>query len=283
MIQVKNLCLQAGEFQLRDISLATKPEEYFVVLGPTGSGKTVFINCLCGLIRASSGTIHIDGRDVTNLEPRLRRVGYVPQDCRLFPHRSVARNLTFSLCAQGLSHARALEQIVPLIETLRLRPLLERSPSSLSGGERQMVALGRALASRPNLLLLDEPVSALDEPTWRSVCAEIRRVQRELGVATIHVCHNLDEALAVADHAGIMHQGRLIQTGTIDELMRRPRNETVARLLRAENIFSGKAAPCAGGQSLVSLGGQQVRVAGRHEGSNQVHGASAVPPCPSEP
>ena len=266
MIETRNLSLKVGDFQLRDICLTIEPDEYFVLLGPTGSGKTLFVSCLCGLIRASSGRVYIGGKDVTDCEPRLRRIGYVPQNCGLFPHMSVGGNLTFSLRAQGLPHKRALKRIAPLIETLRLRPLLERSPSGLSGGERQMVALGRALATQPNLLLLDEPVSALDEPTRRKVCVELRRVQRDLRVATIHVCHNLDEALVLADRAGIMHNGRLVQTGTLEELMRRPQSETVARLLRAENIFSGKAAPCANGQSLVSLAGQQIRIAGRYDG-----------------
>ncbi len=268
MIQARNLSLKVGDFQLRDICLTIEPDEYFVLLGPTGSGKTLFISCLCGLIRASGGSVRIDGRDVTDLEPRLRHIGYVPQDGGLFPHMSVAGNLTFSLRAQRVSHKRALKQIDPLIETLRLRPLLHRAPSGLSGGERQMVALGRALAIRPKLLLLDEPVSALDEPTRREVCAELLRVQKELRVATVHVCHNLDEALAIADRAGIMRKGRLVQAGTMDELMQKPRNETVARLLRATNIFRGKATPCADGRSLVSLvgGGQQIHIAGRYDG-----------------
>jgi len=266
MIETRNLSLKVGDFQLRDICLTIEPDEYFVLLGPTGSGKTLFVTCLCGLIRASGGTVHIGGKDVTDCEPRLRGIGYVPQDCGLFPHMSVAGNLTFSLRAQGQSHKRALKHIHPLIETLRLRPLLARSPSGLSGGERQMVALGRALATQPNLLVLDEAVSALDEPTRQKVCTELRRVQRELRVATIHICHNLDEALVVADRAGIMQEGRLVQTGTLEELMRKPQSETVARLLRAENIFSGKAAPCADGRSLVSLAGQQIRIAGRYDG-----------------
>ena len=266
MIETRNLSLKVGDFQLRDICLTIEPDEYFVLLGPTGSGKTLLVSCLCGLIRASSGRVYIDGKDVTDREPRLRGIGYVPQDCGLFPHMSVAGNLTFSLRAQGMSHKRALKHTAPLIETLRLRALLARSPSGLSGGERQMVALGRALASQPNLLVLDEAVSALDEPTRQKVCTELRRVQRELRVATIHICHNLDEALAVADRAGIMQEGRLVQTGTLDELMRKPRSETVARLLRAENIFTGKATPCADGQSLVSIAGQQIRIAGRYDG-----------------
>jgi len=267
MIEVRDLSMRAGEFHVREVNLSVEPGQYFVLLGPTGSGKTLLISCLCGLIKATGGQVTIGGEDVTALEPRLRGIGYVPQNCGIFAHMSVAKNLTFPLRVQGNSHRRALKQIESLIDILRLGPLLHRSAEGLSGGEQQMVALGRALAVRPKLLLLDEPVSALDEPTRRSVCAEIRRVQRELMVATIHVCHNLDEALSVADRAGVMYQGRLIQTGTLDDLMFRPRTEAVGRLTRAENIFSGQAVPDGDGCSLLSFAGLAVRVAGRHEGA----------------
>ncbi len=267
MIEVRGLCVEAGDFRLRDVSLAVGPGEYFVLLGPTGSGKTVFVSCLCGLIRAAGGTIEINGRDVTDLEPRLRRVGYVPQDGGLFPHMTVARNLTFSLRVRGVAHDGAMKRILPLVESLRLGPLLARSPSSLSGGERQMVAVGRALAARPELLVLDEPVSALDGPARRTVCSEIRRVHEGLKVPSIHVCHNLDEALALADRAAIIDRGRLVQTGTMAELMARPRSEAVARLLGAENIFSGTAVPRDDGQSLVVLAGRHIYIPGRHEGA----------------
>lgn len=236
MIRVENLCFRAGDFCAEDISLAVPAGEYFALLGPTGAGKTLFLRCVCGLIRPSSGTVHINGRDVTHLEPRLRGVGYVPQHFDLFPHMTTGENITFSLRVQGLSHAKALEQIGPLLETLRLGPLLSHSPASLSGGERQKVALARALARRPDLLLLDEPVSSLDAPTRRDVCTELRRVQKQYGIATIHVCHNVNEATAVSDRAGVLCDGRLIQTGTLEELLREPKNDEVVRLLRPDSV-----------------------------------------------
>lgn len=231
MIDIDRLCLRAGAFDIRDVTLRIPPGEYFVLMGRTGSGKSLLVRCLCGLVRAEAGSIRIDGLDVTHLEPRGRQVGYMPQDCGLFPHMNVLRNILFSLRARGLSRRDATRSAGPIIEMLRLEPLLNRDPASLSGGERQKAALARALAWRPKALLLDEPVSALDEPTRREVCADLRSVQRRLGITTIHICHGLTEARGVADRAGVLHQGRLQQTGTLDELAGRPATEAVASLV----------------------------------------------------
>jgi ABC-type sugar transport system ATPase subunit len=231
MIDVRGLSLRAGTFRLREVSLHAAPGEYFVLMGQTGSGKSLLIKCICGLIRPVAGMVRIGGRDVTRLEPRLRRVGYMPQDCGLFPHLTVLKNITFSLEARGLARRHAVRAVGPLVEMLGLGRLLARSPRSLSGGEQQKVALARALAGRPKALLLDEPVSALDEPTRRDVCAELRDVQRSLGIATVHVCHSLEEARSVADRVGVLHEGALHQTGPVEELSARPATDAVARLL----------------------------------------------------
>jgi len=232
MIQIRSLSLRAGDFRVRDVSLDLAAGEYFVLLGPNGSGKTLLIHCLCGLLRAESGSLVIGDRDVTGAEPRVRRIGYVPQDYGLFPHMNVARNLTFALRAAGRPHADALRELAPLIDMLHLAHLLDHSPQTLSGGERQKVALARALALRPELLLLDEPVSALDGPTRAEVLEQLRTVQHQFGVTTMHVCHSIDEAETVADRAGVMIDGRLVQTGKLAELMARPANAEVARLLQ---------------------------------------------------
>ena len=234
MIRIRSLSLRAGDFCVRDVSLDLAAGEYFVLLGPNGSGKTLLIHCLCGLLRAESGSLVIGDRDVTGAEPRVRRIGYVPQDYGLFPHMNVARNLTFALRAAGRPHADALRELAPLIDMLHLAHLLDHSPQTLSGGERQKVALARALALRPELLLLDEPVSALDGPTRAEVLEQLRTVQHQFGVTTMHVCHSIDEAETVADRAGVMIDGRLVQTGKLAELMARPANAEVARLLQVK-------------------------------------------------
>ncbi len=235
MLRIEQLSFQAGDFRLQSVALSVAEQEYFVLMGPTGSGKTLLLKAVCGLIRAETGRILIDGTDVTDLPPRRRRVGYVPQDSGLFPHLSVARNITFALTTGGMRHAAAMDRTGPLVETLGLRPLLGRSTLNLSGGERQKVALSRALALEPKLLLLDEPVSALDEPTRREICQVLRRVQREFGVATLHVCHNRQEARDLADRVGVMSAGELVQAGTLAELSAHPADDTVRRLLMLDD------------------------------------------------
>jgi ABC-type sugar transport system ATPase subunit len=266
MIQVTGLCFQVGDFRVSDINLEVAAGEYFVLLGPTGSAKTLLLKCLCGLVRALRGTIRLCGQDVTSLEPRRRGIGYVPQDCGLFPHMDVARNIAFPLRVRGTSYRKALAHVRPLAEALGIEALLDRLPAGLSGGESQKVALARALASRPQLLLLDEPVSALDEPSRKEACSELRRVQRQFGIATIHVCHSTEEALTVGDRAGVLCSGRLIQTDKMDQLVRRPRNEVVAALLHAENLYTGRAKAGDGDSAVVGFAGREIRVPGCHQG-----------------
>jgi len=231
VLKVRNLRFSVGSFELHDVCLHVRDWEYFVLMGATGSGKSLLIKSICGLTRATAGRIMIGWRDVTDLPPRLRGVGYVPQDSCLMPHLNVLRNVTFALEVAGLSKKHAAEEIAPIVESLGIGGLLNRSTVNLSGGERQKVALARALASKPQLLVLDEPVSALDEPTRREICAVLRRVQREFSVTTIHVCHSRQEAHAVHDRVGIMSEGRLVQTGTLDELADNPADAAVRRLL----------------------------------------------------
>ena len=231
MLRTDRLSLHVGDFDLSEISLEIAPDEYFVLMGPTGSGKSLFVKCVCGLSRPASGRIFVDGKDVTTRAPRFRNIGYVPQHCALFPHMTVAKNITFALCLKGVKHPAALEQLAPVIETLALGPLLDRSVANLSGGERQKVAVARALAAGPKLLVLDEPVSALDEPTRREVCIELRTLQQKLHIPTIHICHSVVEARLVSDRVGIFVAGRLAQTGDLDSLTAHPATDAVARLL----------------------------------------------------
>jgi len=241
MIRTEQLSFRIGDFQLRSFSLEVARGAYFVLLGPPGSGKTIFLECLCGLRRISSGRVVIDGRDVTGLEPRARGIGYVPQDYALFPHLSVERNIAFGLRAQRHSSDEIRVRVTQTAEMLGISRLLKRNVAGLSGGEKQRTALARALIMEPKVLLLDEPVCALDESTRQSVCALLHRVQRKLGLTVIHVSHNLEEAFSVADRAAILNEGALQQVGSLDELLRRPKNEFVAGFMRCENIFCDNA------------------------------------------
>jgi len=272
MIRTEGLSYSINSFSLRGIDLAVERGEHFVLLGPPGSGKSLFLECLCGLRRAEAGRIEIKGRDVTRLEPRARGIGFVPQDYAILPHLSVAGNIAFGLRAHGFGRRARSEKTAAVAQKLGIDHLLERSVAGLSGGERQRTALARALVLEPDVLLLDEPVSALDEATRQEVCAEIRSVQRAFGVTTIHVSHNLEEAFSVADRAGVMLDGAFQQVGAIGGLLRRPRNEFVARFMRCGNIIRGNAvgatgaADTAGGSTAVSAGGVHLIVPGKHGG-----------------
>ena len=242
MIRTERISFRIGAFCLRSATLQVARGEYFVLLGPPGSGKTVFLEALCGLKRVESGRIYLDGRDVTHLESRQRRVGYVPQDHALFPHLSVADNIAFGLRARRTQRLDADRRTSEMADMLGIRHLLERRITGLSGGERQRVALARALVIRPKVLLLDEPVGALDESTREAVCVELRRLQQEFKVATIHVSHQLEEAFSVADRAGVLCDGVFQQIGPLDELLRKPKNEFVARFMRCQNLFTAAVA-----------------------------------------
>jgi len=255
MIRVQGAECRVGGFRLKGIDLEVAKGEYFVLLGPPGSGKTVFLECLCGLQRLRSGRIEIGGEDVTLLEPRRRGIGYVPQDYALFPHRSVAQNIAFGLVARKVPSSERDRRVDEAAGRLGIRHLLAREIAGLSGGEKQRVALARALAVEPRVLLLDEPVSALDEATRESVCLELRRIQRGSGASLIHVCHNFEEARLVGDRLGVMRDGALVQTGTSEDLFSRPKDAEMARFLRAGNLFEGTAA--AGG--LVRVGPLEIR------------------------
>ncbi len=264
MIHTEEICFRVGTFQLQGLSLDIAKGEYFVLLGPPGSGKTIFLECLCGLKKVESGRIHIDRRDVTDLEPRTRGIGYVPQDYALFPHLSVEQNIAFGLRAHGYSDMKVDETA----DLLGIRRLLSRRIDGLSGGEKQRVALARALVLKPRILLLDEPVCALDEVTRQEVCAQLLAIQRRLGLTTVHVSHNLEEAFSVADRAAILHDGVLQQVGSLNNLLRKPDSEFVARFMRCENIFraevSGKGA--GGSDTRVKVADIDLQIPGQHSG-----------------
>jgi ABC-type Fe3+/spermidine/putrescine transport system ATPase subunit len=266
VLEIEGLETTAGDFRLRGVTLTAPQGSYGVLLGPPGSGKSVLVEAICGLRTATAGVILIGGMDVTHLEPRERQVGYVPQDYVLFPTKRVVDNIIFGLRARGVEREDALKRVDKVIELLGIGSLLDRWPRTLSGGEQQRVALARALAIEPRLLLLDEPVSALDEGLRERVCSDLRRFQRELGITTVHISHNLEEALAVSDWAAVLKEGELLQCGPMGDLLRKPEREAVARFLRAENIYEATAAREGDGRSALRFGEHTISIPGRHEG-----------------
>jgi sulfate transport system ATP-binding protein len=221
---------------VNDVSLDEADGEFFVLLGPSGSGKSTLLRAIAGLTGVDHGRISLHGRDVTELSVREREVGFVFQSYALFRHMSVGENIEFALRVRRVKKAQRLERRRELLRLVALEGMDERLPSQLSGGQQQRVAVARALAHKPNVLLLDEPFGALDAKIREELRRTFRQVQRELGITTILVTHDQEEAFALADRIGIMHQGRLLEVGKPDKLYTRPATRFVASFLGAANI-----------------------------------------------
>lgn len=211
MMSVEHLTVRAGAFTLADLSFRVETGEYAVLMGRTGCGKTSLLEAICGLRHVSAGRILCRGDDVTHWDPADRHVGYVPQDLALFPTFSVREHLEFALRIRRSAPALIKQRVDDLAELLGITGLLARSITGLSGGERQRVALGRALAFEPTVLLLDEPLSALDEVTRRELYGLLKTMQTRTGVTTLHVTHNREEAAALADRIFALESGRLME------------------------------------------------------------------------
>jgi len=237
-LAVTDLAGQAGTFCLGPVSLTIAPGQVLAILGPSGAGKTMLLETIAGLRAHRSGTIRLAGADITAWPPEQRRIGLVFQDAALFPHLSVAENIRFGLRATRQAPAANLG---PLLHRLGITPLATRAPRSLSGGERQRVALARALAINPALLLLDEPLSALDQPTREDMRALLSELLAGLDIPAIHVTHDRDEALSISGHLAIITGGHLRQTGPAAQVTAAPADPETARLLGWSELGPGTA------------------------------------------
>jgi len=209
MISLRHITVQAGGFQLRDLSMEIPTGSHTALMGRTGSGKTTLLEGICGLRSIRSGSIWIGDREVTNLPPGQRVIGLVPQDGALFDHLTVRQHLEFALEVRGWVPERRESRSRELAEWLSLTPLLDRFPAGMSGGERQRVALGRALAFHPPVLCLDEPLSALDDQTRGEIVAVLTEIRNRTGITILHITHNRSEAERLADRILHLRDGRL--------------------------------------------------------------------------
>lgn len=239
MIDLDGVAATFGTFALGPLALHIERGVYTVVLGPSGAGKSLLLHLVAGLAQPCAGRILLDGRDVTASTPEARRAGLVFQHPALFPHLGVRENLAYGPRVQRLAAAEREARVEAVVASLRLGPLLGRPVAGLSGGEMQRVALGRALAIHPTVLLLDEPLGPLDHNTRLELQRELRRVHDELGLTTLHVTHSRSEARALADRCVVLHAGRIIQEGDAADVFARPRCPFVAEFLGVKAATPG--------------------------------------------
>lgn len=259
MIEVRNLSQSWGSFSLRDISLSVKRGEYFVILGPCGSGKTLLLETIAGLHLPRSGRILTDGQDITELSPERRQIGLVYQQYALFPHLSVVNNIAYGLRYRKLPAAQRRQRVDEMLDLLDIRYLAERRrPAGLSGGEAQKVALARALAIRPDVLLLDEPMSSLDQRARERVVDVLKSLSARLDLPVIHVTHDYTEAASLAHRVMVLNDGGEAQTGSVREVFWHPASPFVADFLGIANVIEGQCIEFDGDSAEIQIGASRL-------------------------
>lgn len=254
-LNIQNLKKSFGSHTVvHDFSLAVEKGEFISFLGPSGCGKTTVLRMIAGFETPDQGRIEINGQDVVDFKPNKRNIGMVFQAYALFPNMTVAQNVAFGLRVSGKPKAEIQAIVREMLELIRLEHLADRFPYQMSGGQQQRVALARALATKPQVLLLDEPLSALDAKIRVSLREEIRAIQRKLGITTVFVTHDQEEALSISDRIVVMHEGKADQTGTPFEIYNRPATRFVASFVGTLNMLEALVADPQ--KNSVNLGGQ---------------------------
>jgi spermidine/putrescine ABC transporter ATP-binding subunit len=267
-VELRSLVKRYGATVALDgVSLAVRPGEFFTLLGPSGCGKTTSLRSVAGFVDPDAGDVLIGGARVNDVPPHRRRVGMVFQHYALFPHRTVTQNVAFGLRMQKQDKAEIARRVRDALTLVQLPAYGDRYPRQLSGGEQQRIALARALVTAPAVLLLDEPLGALDKKLRDHMKIELKRLQREVGITTIYVTHDQEEALTMSDRIAVMHRGRLEQVATPRELYETPATAFVASFIGTINLLSGRAA----GASAVECGGVKLAATG-----TAAHGATVT-------
>ena len=240
-LELKNIkkSFQEGEDVLESICLTAKKGEFVTLLGYSGCGKTTTLRIIAGLEQPDSGQVFLNGKDVTSLEPNQRNVNTVFQNYALFPHMNVADNIGYGLKLKKTSKAEISRRVKEMLELVQLSGFEKRKPSELSGGQRQRVAIARALVNNPEVLLLDEPLGALDLQLRRAMQHELKRLQKKLGITFIYITHDQEEAINMSDTIAVMNHGRFEQIGTSDEIYNHPKTSYVATFVGNANILTG--------------------------------------------
>ncbi|HKL76461.1 MAG TPA: tungstate ABC transporter ATP-binding protein WtpC [Halanaerobiales bacterium] len=242
MLKLENIKKEYDDFKVENINLEIDSGEYFVILGPTGTGKTIILEIIAGLIKEDRGSIFFKDKNITNFSPEERKVGMVYQDYMLFPHLNVKNNIIFGLKTSNKYSKDEIEnKLQEMLELFGIEDLLARDVNTLSGGEKQRVALARALITSPDVLLLDEPLSAVDPATGENLINELKKIHNKLGTTTLHVTHDFVEALALADRIAVMNNGQIEQKGETDQIFQKPASNFVAEFVGVKNIYEARA------------------------------------------
>ncbi|WP_292487469.1 ABC transporter ATP-binding protein [Methanohalobium sp.] len=268
MIEIKNIYRNWGDFSLKNLNLTIQNGEYFVLLGPTGAGKTLVLELMAGFYQPEKGYISFNGNSVGTLSPEKRNIGFVYQNYSLFPHMDVGKNIGFGARMRGIKNPK----IRDMAEYLDISHILHRNPETLSGGEQQRVALARALIINPDILLLDEPLSALDPRTQEDTRKILKKVHEDTGVTVVHVTHDQTEARVLADRIGVMMDGGLVQVGTPGEIFNKPANNKVADFVGVENVFNGIVTQSNKGMINLDVNGNNICAISDYEKDETVYG-----------
>jgi len=264
-LKLEHLSKAWNGFALRDINLEVADGEYLALLGPNGAGKTLLLETIVGFYKPDNGRILLDSNDLTALPPEKRRMGYVPQNCMLFPHMRVRQNVEFGLKMRGVAEGQRKKTVEEVLMLMGLKDLADKLPLTLSGGEKQKVALARVLAFEPKVILLDEPLVSIDEESSRATKVELKRIHRDLKSTVVHVTHNQMEAFSLAERVAIMNSGQIVQVDQAKSLLSSPADEFVARFLGYENTFEGKLVKQDGKLSFVQVDSFIIRAVGNQE------------------
>ena len=249
-----------GEAVLDNISLEISKGEFITLLGSSGCGKTTTLRIIAGLEQPDAGSVWLDGREVTGLEPNQRDVNTVFQNYALFPHMNVAENIGYGLKLKKVPKSEIKKKVSQMLELVQLEGYEKRKPSELSGGQKQRVAIARALVNNPKVLLLDEPLGALDLQLRRAMQIELKHLQKKLGITFIYITHDQEEAINMSDRIAVMRDGRIEQIGTPDEIYNHPKTSYVATFVGNANILHGAAESIQGENAIVKIGNDRVIV-----------------------
>ena len=262
LLELKNIkkSFTPGEDVLDDICLTVARGEFVTLLGSSGCGKTTTLRIIAGLEQTDSGSVWINGQDVTKLPPDKRDVNTVFQNYALFPHMNVAENIGYGLKLRKVPRGEIKKKVAQMLELVQLEGYEKRKPSELSGGQKQRVAIARALVNNPKVLLLDEPLGALDLQLRRAMQIELKHLQKKLGITFIYITHDQEEAINMSDRIAVMRDGRIEQIGTPDEIYNHPKTSYVATFVGNANILHGVAENIQGENAIVKIGNDRVIV-----------------------